>query len=131
MILKKKGLHPNRIPDLCFFLSPDDPENDIDLDEVEISTIVDGAVPVFMEDGQGWCSVRPFCRLVSCKSYRDEDNYIDFEVAIEIPDTVNISWMEEGGNPHEVKGEGTPRAVNQGKILSKLNELLRNREQPS
>jgi hypothetical protein len=131
MILKKRGVHPNRIADLCFFLSPDDPGNDLDWDEVELPPINKELVPVFMEGGNGWFSARPFCKLLSCKSYYNKNNYIDFEVVIEIPDMINVGWMEQDGDPSEVEGEGTPCQVNQGKILSKLNELLRSREHDS
>lgn len=130
MILKKKGVDPDRIPALMHFLGPDDPANDIDLEETDHPLLDEGKVPVFIDDGHGCLGFSSFCKLVSSKSYYNENGYVDFEIVIEIPDEVNIEIMEEGADPYEVRGKGFPCTVNQGKLLSKINKLLGNKKRP-
>lgn len=130
MILKK-SVHPEKIGELMKFLGPDGTQNDVWPEEVHHPPLDKGKTLVFMQDGEGSLCARPFCRLVSCKSYYSEnDGHIYFGVVIEIPDKVSVAVMTEGDDPTEVKGEGIPWPVNQGNILSKLNELLKDDYSP-
>jgi hypothetical protein len=132
MILKKGGLEIHEFTKLIDFLDWETEDNVLYAEKVVegVEGKKNGFRPVFIAGGRELNCLSPFCKLVGVKSSYDRTDALNFDVVVEIPDKVYLTWIPNNrdGGPTQEKGE--VYIVDTDPFLIMLNAVFGGGEEP-